>query len=56
MTERKEEPDRQWPLTDLHQLSHHVVDRSDMVRVHGVPQSEGVSQERRSQESGLTAE
>jgi hypothetical protein len=49
MAKGEEEADRHGPLSFLHQLAGHVVDGRDVIGVEGVPQTETVSEHRRSQ-------
>ena len=47
MPEREEQPDADRPLSVLHQLPRDVVDRTDVVGIHGVAQTERVGEQRR---------
>ena len=52
----KKKPTLTRALALLHELARHIVDRRDMVGIHGVAQAEAVGEQGRSQQDGLLAE
>ena len=56
MAERKEEAYGNRVLPLLHQLSSHVVDRRDMIRIYGMPQAKGVGKKSSSKQHWLVME
>ena len=56
MTQREEEADANRPLAVLHQLARHVVDSSDVVGIHGVPQPEAIGEQRGAEQDRVVPE
>ena len=55
MAERKHKPNRNRPLSLLHQLAGHIVDRGDVVGVHRMPQAEAVGEQGRAEQQRIMA-
>jgi hypothetical protein len=49
----KKKSDADGPFAFLHQLARHVVNRRDMIRIHGVTQTKRVSQKRRAEQNWM---
>src|SRR5258708_2412085 len=56
VAKRKQEADRHWPFALLHQFPGHIIDRRDMVGIHGMPKAKAVGKKSSAHQSGIVTE
>src|SRR5258707_15419054 len=56
VAKRKQEADRHWPFALLHQLPGHIIDRRDMVGIHGMPKPKAVGKKGSAYQRGIVTE